>query len=361
MALTTTHWQRWLVQSLTTKTRWRDYFEPLIQLWQSGYIAGAYRTQVVAVEQTLPQVTSLLLRPPKHWPGFRAGQHVQLAVEHQGVRRWRTFSIASAPQQWQRQGLIQLTIREQPSGQVTPQLKHWLSVGTWVGLSAATGEFALPANGPVLMIAGGLGITPFRAMLQQLASEGSEREIILMQYSRDRQQQLFAGEWSELALRLPNWQYLNLTDDHDGHFHQDHLTRLKHQPTLAMICGPGPMMQQVERVLSCWQPDLPVLKEVFGVAPTSVPARAGDIHLSFTRSAHTTQVAVDDGRSLLQLAEGQGLTPSYGCRRGVCHQCLCHKPWGRVRNLLTGEISDSGAQDIQLCISAPVDSLALEL
>ena len=66
-------------------------------------------------------------------------------------------------------------------------------------------------------------------------------------------------------------------------------------------------------------------------------------------------------KTLLELAEEEGLTPVSGCRQGICHQCICKKKQGRVYNTKTQEYSDSGPEEIQLCLSVPVGTVELEL
>ena len=66
-------------------------------------------------------------------------------------------------------------------------------------------------------------------------------------------------------------------------------------------------------------------------------------------------------QTLLDLAEQEGLKPVSGCRIGVCHQCICNKKQGRVYNTKTKQYSDTGAEEIQLCLSVPVGHVELEL
>jgi hypothetical protein len=46
---------------------------------------------------------------------------------------------------------------------------------------------------------------------------------------------------------------------------------------------------------------------------------------------------------------------------GICHACTCRKASGRVRDTRTGEISDAGEADIQICISVPVGTVTLDI
>ena len=66
-------------------------------------------------------------------------------------------------------------------------------------------------------------------------------------------------------------------------------------------------------------------------------------------------------QQLLQSAEQYGLTPSFGCRMGVCFQCVCEKVSGQVRDMRSGTLSGHGREQIQLCISQPVSELVIKL
>ncbi|MEO9224662.1 MAG: 2Fe-2S iron-sulfur cluster binding domain-containing protein, partial [Acidimicrobiales bacterium] len=80
--------------------------------------------------------------------------------------------------------------------------------------------------------------------------------------------------------------------------------------------------------------------------------------IAFARSGVTADVT---GTSILDTAESVGLTPESGCRMGICHTCTRAKESGCVRNVLTGELSSDGPEDIQICISAPVGDVVVDL
>jgi ferredoxin len=69
----------------------------------------------------------------------------------------------------------------------------------------------------------------------------------------------------------------------------------------------------------------------------------------------------DDGRSLLEQAEAAGLKPQNGCRMGICHTCTRRKTSGTVRNLVTGAVSTTPDEDVQICVSVPVGDVDLAL
>jgi stearoyl-CoA 9-desaturase NADPH oxidoreductase len=46
---------------------------------------------------------------------------------------------------------------------------------------------------------------------------------------------------------------------------------------------------------------------------------------------------------------------------GICHACTCRKTAGRVRDLRTGQLSEAGEEEIQICVSVPVGSVTLDI
>jgi ferredoxin len=95
------------------------------------------------------------------------------------------------------------------------------------------------------------------------------------------------------------------------------------------------------------------------VPPTLAPPSGvaeGEIH--FGRSGVRLE---NNGAPLLEQAEAAGLEPEYGCRMGICHTCACRKTAGTVRNVNTGETSSGEDEEIQICISAPVGDVVIEL
>jgi ferredoxin len=71
--------------------------------------------------------------------------------------------------------------------------------------------------------------------------------------------------------------------------------------------------------------------------------------------------ATNDGRPLLEQAEAAGLTPENGCRMGICHTCTRRKTRGAVKNLITGAVSTTDEEDVQICVSAPLGDVELAL
>jgi ferredoxin len=123
-------------------------------------------------------------------------------------------------------------------------------------------------------------------------------------------------------------------------------------------CGPPALLDTVRETWAAEGLESRLHVESF-VPPTLAPSSGvagGSIH--FARS----DLRIDSsGGSLLEQAEGAGLTPETGCRMGICHTCSCHKTAGTVKNLATGEVSSDENEEIQICVSASVGDVVVEL
>ena len=126
-------------------------------------------------------------------------------------------------------------------------------------------------------------------------------------------------------------------------------------------------MQQLRTTLS--QHGVPaehIKHEQFGFAlPPAANIKSSTteplLSANFIRAGISTAVTLNSQHSLLQSAEQHNLAPRFGCRMGVCFQCVCDKVSGQVRDIRSGALSGHGAEQIQLCISQPVTELVIKL
>lgn len=372
----------WFSQALTQHSSFSAYLQPLIQMLVPQWSTDACRAEIVEIRDEMADMYTLVLKPQnglidQQWSSFAAGQFIELMVEKDGARTLRCFSISSSPAYYDRTGLIELSIRIQQQGRITPWIRQQLAPGSLVNISAAQGDFVLPESmlysqksEKLLFIAGGSGITPFRSMLQQqvLAKNSQNQyastlDIHLLYYSRDDQQVVFKQELEQLQQEYPSITITFVNSEKDGFICAQHLQTYcaDYLQRTAFICGPSPMIQQGRKVLA----ELEVAKdkihfEFFGAAPIEMEnSEQGVVH--FQASEKTVLSEKDKTSTLLEQAEEQGLTPVSGCRIGVCHQCICKKKSGVVFNTRTQEYSDTGSEEIQLCISVAQGDVVLDL
>jgi stearoyl-CoA 9-desaturase NADPH oxidoreductase len=327
------------------------YLELVRPLWSLSDL----RAEVTAVRHPAPGSVTLTLRPNHLWRGFEAGQFVRCTVEVGGARRARCYSPASSAHR--PDGQLELTARAHPEGLVSRFLHDHLAPGMVLGLEPAAGDFVLPAERPehIALLSGGSGITPVMSMLRTLLDEGHRGRVAFLHYARTPDRVPYARELAEIAEQAPNVSVAFVytrSERGAGHFRPEHLPALTDPETY--VCGPPGL---VEAVRAAGDPDR-VHSESF--VPAALTPDSGDAvgAVSFARSGVD---APNTGATLLEQAEAAGLRPAHGCRMGICHTCTCRKLAGKHRNLLTGEVSSAEDEDIQICVSVPTGSVALDL
>lgn len=344
-----------LIQPLNGTLAWNQLLQQINPLWSLSDI----RARVVQRVEEDADTLSLWLKPNGRWPGHTAGQHVALGVEINGVQRQRVFSLSSANRP---DGLLRITLRRQPGNGVTDWLYRHAQVGQITTLSGPGGEFVLPDSVPskLLMLAGGSGITPMMAMLEQLADQAHQGDIVLVQLHRNAGNRLFADQLKQLQQALPGLQLILHDSSHAGRLSVEALEA--QVPDLAerhtFLCGPADWMADVSALFDARGLSAQLKQERFSAPrPASRPGAAPQV--AAAKSEHVfTQ---NPGSSLLESAEAAGLQPAYGCRAGLCRSCLCKKQSGTVRNLLTGLSSEQPDEWVQLCVSVAESDIELNL
>lgn len=326
------------------------------------------RAQVVSVDHPTADSVTLTLRPTRQWRGFSAGQFVQVGVVIDGVRHTRCYSPAGSASS--RDGLIELTVKAHPGGLVSQYLNAHAEPGLVVSLSQADGVFMLPNTKPshILLISGGSGITPVMSMLRTLVDDGHTGEIVFLHYVNTKKDVSYLDALTAIAEQYRNVELvLVYTEsgggDLDGFFDNTHLSAVapwiadpETADAQAYLCGPPGLMQGVREVFREFEVEHLLHTEEFAPAAAE-PGEAGG-EVLFTKSG---VAAENSGKTLLEQAEDAGLSPEYGCRMGICFSCTSVKKLGRTRNVRTGETDDEPDKKIQLCVSAPVGDVTVEI
>lgn len=309
------------------------------------------RARVIDVKRMTQRSVTLLLEPNNATQPSRAGQHVNLTVEIDGRSRTRCYSPANA----ENSRLIELTIGRHERGLVSEYLYRAARPGMVVGLSAPSGEFVLPAIRPrrILFVSGGSGITPVLAMLRTLRAENYDGEIAFLHYARSAADVCYRGELARMTgVRIVYGYTREAGGDVGGHFCAEHLQAVMPHPDAVFVCGPPELADAVHAI------GANVISESFVPKPFVLPEKPSGGQVTFKESAVTV---LDDGQTLLAQAESAGLTPTSGCRMGICHTCTRSKHRGAVRNVITGATSTADEEDVQICVSVPIGDVEIDL
>ena len=335
---------------------WEQMLSAINPMWSQR----DYPARVVAIVEETVDTRTFVLKPGRRWPSHRAGQHVVLEVEINGRRLHRSFSLSSAPTA---DGRVSLTIKRQPGARVSGWLHDQVQVGDVLRLSAPAGRFAAPEDtAPLLLVSAGSGITPLMAIVADLHARGDQRPVAFIHACRTPADFIFGARLHELARTWPAMDLRVHYSAETGRFDAPMLARVlpdfpRYQ---ALVCGPRELTEAIEDLYrAAGVPDRVRSESYCGrVLPRGEATELTHaVHCSVTERVFTAR----SDSSLLIEAESAGLTPSNGCRIGICKTCQCTKRSGSVENLRTGEICSEPNQLIQLCVSLARSPLDLAL
>lgn len=357
-------------------------------------VTGGFRPFAVTSKRAENRlITSLWLRPldAADWRPFQPGQYLILRLpDSGGTTVLRHYSISSDPAD---EGSYRITVkRESATGPGVPDgigslyLHDQAEVGTIVPVEGPRGEFHLDraSRRPVVLLSGGVGLTPVVSMLHALTAD-AERRVLFLHACRDGSVHTLADEIAALGQCRAGITIHTVYEQPTPadravarHHSEGFVTRELLQRLLPLdayefyLCGPTGFMQAVYRILrELGVPKERIRYEFFGPAtvldpdatppaPPPAASRAADgVTVTLARSNRT--VPWDDGSgSLLDFVEAQGLTPAFSCRAGVCGTCKVGLTSGAVR--YTEEPLDPVESDqVLLCCSRPAESVVLDL
>lgn len=219
--------------------------------------AYAHGFTVQSARRIGPDIAELVLRAPSSGRfAFEAGQFAWLAIGGRHTVTDNPFSIASAPAD-----LPDLRFLVREVGDMTRRVAT-LAPGTRIAVDGPHGSFVLPPDhkGPVLMIAGGIGIAPVLSHIRQMALSGDTRPVRLIAAARNAASHVARDQIEELGEKL-DFKALHLVDEDDGapgcemgRCEPAHIARasagLDLSRTVALVCGPPAMMHAaVEHLL----------------------------------------------------------------------------------------------------------------
>lgn len=266
-----------------------------------------------------------------------------------------------------------------PPGVGSTILHDGIKVGDVLKAAAPRGDFFLAPLGdePVVLIGGGIGVTPLASMLAAQVHAGRPRETYVLLGMRSREEHPLKQRVEDLAAAQPQTHLFtayskpgpgdrNPEDyQHRGRLDMEFLRKvLPSNDYTFYLCGPPAMMESLVPGLLDWGvPDDRIHFEAFG--PASVPRKgattaakgAVGAEVKFARSGKTTKWSADD-KTLLDVAERMGVPMDAGCRVGNCGACATRIVEGK-----TTTVREPGApcptDECLACVSVPTGSLVL--
>lgn len=304
--------------------------------------------KVALSREETPEVRTLRLVEPGGGPipfVFRPGQFATLSVAVDGKNHKRCYTIASSPTQ---RDYVELTVKGEPDGAVSKHLCEAIKAGDSLSIAAPSGAFTFDGSecDSVVLIGGGVGITPLMSALRYLTDRVWPGEIVLLYSCRTSSLFVFREELEFLQHRHANLKVIaTMTRDPgtDWMGLQGHITRAMIESSVPDIanrrihlCGPPPMMDALNAILSELQVAPENIKtEAFGPAarpkaprerPKPVPQTGFEV--AFRTSGK--QGKLGEGQTVLDVADELGVDIENSCRVGTCGSCKVRLVSGAV-------------------------------
>ncbi len=322
----------------------------------TGKIRWQGKLVLAEVEEVTHNVKTFRFKPPggEEIPfGYLPGQFMTLHIVPQGIPTKRSYTIASSPT-WRDR--IEITVKREDQGLVSRWLHDELRIGDEVEIEAPNGTFIFSGEEAesVVLIGGGVGITPMMSAVRYLTETDWMGKVYLILCFRSPRDFIFREELAELQARNTN---LGVTITMSGPQDEPWSGRVGRidaallattVPDLSAhrvhVCGPPPMMDAVKAALvSLGVPPTHVKTEAFGTVKRDPSAKdAGSTEIAgraiFLASGVTAPVPVD--ATILDAADTAGVSIDNACRSGTCASCRVKLVSGRVTMAVEDALTD---------------------
>jgi ferredoxin-NADP reductase len=360
---------------------------------------GVWKGQlrVAAIFSETPNVKTFRLRAPDGGPipfTFVPGQFLTYSADIDGTPAKRSYTIASSAAQT---AYVETTIKRETKGAGFSEYMHSkIAEGDLIEVLAPLGGFTFTGReaDSVVLIGGGVGITPFMAAVRYLDDIAWPGEIFLVYGAQSTEHFIFRDELEFRQRRMSNLHVAATMARAAGTSWmgaEGTITKsflLQSVPEIAKrrvhLCGPPGMMEAMKAVLAeIGVPAEQIKTEAFGPARGAVPppsaaksangqsaesnippaaAAIGPATASITFARSNKVAALPPDKSVLEVAESAGVSIDYSCRAGICGVCKTKLLEGTV----TMEVEDALTDDdkarglILACQAKSIGNLTVE-
>jgi len=274
---------------------------------------GPLELVISGVRQLTPRVRAYELRAPngEELPAVNAGSHLQFEMKLPGGETTRRhYSICSNPAR--RDAYEIAVLREDEGGGGSVAVHQQFAIGRQLNTQQPQNHFQLHGDTrPAVLIAGGIGITPIKAMAQSLKASGNDFQFHYAGRSkpemafRDRLQREFGNDLTIYSAadeeRLDIAQVLSCMPDE----------------AIVYVCGPGGLIDAVVNVAA--ELNIDPKRVRFERFVATVAADARPIQVELRRSGRQIEVAAD--QTILDAMLDAGVDSPYSCKAGNCKSC----------------------------------------
>ncbi|GAA3555069.1 PDR/VanB family oxidoreductase [Marinobacter xestospongiae] len=248
---------------------------------------------------------------------FDAGCHVDVVLGPDLVRNYSVW-------EWQQdRKSFSVAVKREDNGRGGSLAMHHLQEGAELEIAGPRNNFPLQSDDqPVVLIGGGIGVTPIYAMASELKKAGREFRVYYL--VRSKEHAAFHGLFKDLDLGA---NYQLHCDDTDGYLDLQAFVQSYPENTHYYICGPEVLLKRLQDVSG---------EQVRGIVffeRFSAPISSAEVdNTAFTVVINSTgeHIAIPSDESILSVLNSKGFDVHYGCSSGLCGSC--------ITDVLEGEI-----------------------
>lgn len=321
----------------------------------------------------------LVPKSGKEASSYLPGQFISVlvSVDSQEQPIARNYTLSDRPGL----GYYRITVKKETSGLVSTHLFNKVGVGDTIKVSNPMGNFFLNLNSddPVLLLSGGVGITPMMSMLEYLAATQNNRKVFFLHSSTNKEVQPMAKRIHEIKFQNPNY-FINIHHtrplgsetkgneyDNEGVITLEFLKKnIDPQNLTCYLCGPYQFMDSMFRhLIDLGVPSSNINYEFFGdtkkIGPSKnkIDENIPSYKVLFSKS-NITALWKQDTRTILELAESLGIAVQNNCRMGTCATCETQLLNGTI-NYNPEPFIEAQEGHIYICCSQPVSDIDLYL
>jgi phthalate 4,5-dioxygenase reductase component len=285
-------------------------------------------------------------------PPFTAGSHITVTVPSGQKRR---YSLCNDPSERDR---YLIAVKEETTGRGgSLSFTRCVNEGDAVAVEPPANEFEMTKAEPkrLIFIAGGIGITPIRAMILHCLRQG-KTNFMLYYFTRVPEMMAFRDEFSSSAFE---GQVVLHHDNGDPDQAYDLWPVLEESRGAHLYCcGPRGLMDAVRDMTGHWPDSAVHFEDFVGASAPRADDRPFEVRLAKSNTAYEVAANV----SILDTLRQHGHALASSCESGTCGTCRCRFTEGEPdhRDLVLSD--DEKKHDIMICVSrAKSSTLTLDI
>lgn len=311
---------------------------------------------------------------------FSAGQYIAVAVDIEGKRYSRPYSLSSSPKQ-ALEGFYTITVKRANGGLVSNYILDNLNKGDHLFTSAPLGNFTyepLRDAKNIVAIAGGSGITPFYSLAKAIRDNDENCSLTLLYGSKSLKEAVFLEEFKKIEKECPKFKLVNVLSDeklegYESGFVTAELIK-KYAPEeeySLFICGPQAMYNFLDKEIEKLNIRRKFVRhELFGelTSPTSqsdyIKPDVEEYNVTVIVQDKKYEIKANVNDSLLVSMERNGINVPNDCRSGTCGWCHSQLISGKVytpKNLDGRRFADIKYGYIHPCVGYPLSDLVINV